>query len=534
MTHQLRDYQTGAIEAVWNHLGTHDGNCIGVLPTGTGKSLVIAEFIRRALTEYPGTRILVVQHVRELIQQNMAELLRHFPEAPIGVYSAGMGRKDTRAQVLFASIQSIHKKAFQFQDPPFDLVLVDECQLIPRTANTTYRKFLADLKQINPYVRVVGWTATAFRTDSGMLHKGDDAIFQSIAYEYNIRDAIAAGYLCPPVSTSSSVQIDTSHVGTRLGEFAAGQLEAAATDPETVNAIADEIVKHGVDRRGWLFFGCGITHCTMMRDALRERGITAECVFGDTPTAERDRIIAAYKRQEIRCLCAMNVLLIGFNAPHSDLLAMGRPTQSAGLWVQAVGRILRLSPGKIDGLVLCFGGNIARFGPVDAITIKDKKKSDVPGEMPEKICPECESPNPISARECIECGFEFPPVVTKIDTKASTGAMLTTQMIPAAAEWVDVDKVTYRLNPGKADKPDTMRVDYFCGLARHSEFICIEHSGYPRQKANQWWNRRNRYDCGLPDVVKDALKRTDELIVPSQIQVKPNGKYTEIVAARFM
>src|SRR3954447_4490474 len=98
ITLQLRHYQNTAIERVWNHLAESDGNTIGVLPTGTGKSLVLAEFIRRALTEYPGTRILVLQHVRELIQQNMTELLKHWPEAPIGVYSAGMGRKDLRAQ----------------------------------------------------------------------------------------------------------------------------------------------------------------------------------------------------------------------------------------------------------------------------------------------------------------------------------------------------------------------------------------------------------------------------------------------------
>ena len=531
--HTLRDYQSGAIEAVWNHLGDVDGNPIVVLPTGTGKSLVIAEFIRRALTEYPGTRILVVQHVRELIQQNMAELVKHFPEAPIGVYSAGMGKKDTRAQVLFASIQSIHGKAFQFQDPPFDLVLVDECHLIPRTSNTTYRKFLADLKQINPHTRVVGFTATAFRTDSGMLHKGDDAIFHSIAYEYNVRDAIEAGYLCPPVTTSSAVQIDTSHVGTSRGEFVAGQLSAVANDTDTINAIADEIVKHGVDRKGWLYFGCGIENCELMRNALVDRGITAECIFGDTPAAERDRLIAAYKRQEIRCLCAMNVLLIGFNAPHSDLLAMGRPTKSRGLWIQAVGRVLRLSPGKSDALVLCFGGNIDRFGPIDAIEIKDKKKSDTPGEMPTKECPECETRNPISARQCMECGHEFPPVETKIDTKASMGALLSSQVVIAPPEWVDVHNVTYRRNYGKGGKPDSMRVDYSAGMVCHSEWICLEHDGRARDIAYQWWRRRSR-DGKVPQTIDEALDLAPTLPKPVAIQVKPDGKYTRVVAARFL
>lgn len=527
--HQLRDYQSTAIERVWQHLSESDGHTIGVLPTGTGKSLVIAEFIRRAITEYPGTRILVLQHVRELIQQNMAELLKHFPGAPIGVYSAGLRRKDLRSQVLFASIQSIHRKAFEFQDPPFDLVLVDECHLIPRSSNTTYRKFLDDLKQINPYTRVVGWTATAFRTDSGLLHKGDDAIFSSIAYEYNVRDAIAEGYLCQPVTTASSVQIDTSHVGTRGGEFIPGQLEAAATDADTVAAVADEIVRHGVDRKGWLFFGCGVEHCKMMRDALRERGITCECIFGETPTHERDRIIAAYKRQEIRCLSAMNVLLIGFNAPHSDLLAMGRPTKSTGLWIQAVGRVLRLHPGKNDALVLCFGGNVVRHGPIDQPFIKEQRKSGLPGEAPTKTCPECEAPNPINASQCGECGYEFPAAVSKIDTRASTGALLTSQIKP---EWCDVSTIAYARHKGKDSKPDSMRVDYWCGLAKHSEWICLEHSGYPRQKACAWWTRRAP-KLPVPMTVEQALAQTSALQKPIQIQVKQVGRYAEIVSARF-
>src|SRR3954447_24626163 len=528
MTHQLRHYQSTAIEAVWQHLSESDGHTIGVLPTGTGKSLVIAEFIRRALTEYPGTRILILQHVRELIQQNMAELLRHWPDAPVGVFSAGMRRKDLRAQVLFASIQSIHKKAFDFQDPPFDLVLVDECQLIPRSSNTTYRSFLDDLKQINPYIRVVGWTATAFRTDSGMLHKGDDAIFSSIAYEYNIRDAIAEGYLCQPLTTASAVQIDTSHVGTRGGDFIPNQLEAAATDPATVAAVADEIVRHGVDRKGWLFFGCGVEHCKMMRDALRERGVTCECIFGDTPTQERDRIIAAYKRQEIRCLSAMNVLIIGFNAPHTDLLAMGRPTKSTGLWIQAVGRVLRLHPGKQDALVLCFGGNVTRHGPIDRPFVKGEWRDGPPGEAPTKTCPMCAAPNPLSATECIECGHQFPPAVTKIDTKASGGALLTTQIKP---ELIEVTRASYRRHE-KPGKPPTLRVDYLCGLTTHSEWISFEAIGYPRQKACEWWNKRAP-GLPVPMTVSDALAQAQQLRVPHTIQVKQVGKFHEVVSARF-
>jgi DNA repair protein RadD len=268
-----------------------------------------------------------------------------------------------------------------------------------------------------------------------MLHKGPSALFSGIAYEYNVRDAIEAGYLCPPVSTASATQIDTTDVGIRGGEFIAGQLEAAAMDPDVVEAVADEIVRYGADRRGWAIFGCGIAHCTALRDAVRQRGYSCEGVFATTPKAERTAIIEAFRRQEIRALTSVNALTVGFNARHLDLVALARPTKSPGLYVQAIGRGLRTFPGKENALILDMGGNIARFGPVDAIRIKDKTLSDGTGEMPTKVCPECEAPNQLSALECVECGAAFPPMVSKVELKPSKLAVLSSQIQP---EWVDV------------------------------------------------------------------------------------------------
>ena len=321
---EARPYQADALVAVWDALHDKPGNKLAVLPTGTGKAFCIAELIRGWLETYPDARIIIATHSRELVQQNHDEMIGLWPQCPAGIYSAGLKRKEIKAQVIFCSIQSIYKKAFDLQR--VDLILVDEAQSIPRSASTRWGTFIGQVQEINPRVRIVGWTATAYRLDSGMLHEGDDALFDEIVYEYDIKDAISQGYLSEPVTVRADVQIDTNGVGTRGGEFIAGQLEAAAMASDTTEQIVEEIVRHGADRCGWIIFGCGIAHCREMMAALHRRGISCAGVFADTPDGERRETIASFKRQEIRALVSVNALTTGFNAPHVDLVALARPT----------------------------------------------------------------------------------------------------------------------------------------------------------------------------------------------------------------
>ena len=163
---QLRPYQSAAIEAIYGYFSRQSGNPLIVLPTGTGKSVCIAAFMKRAIGDWSDTRILIVTHVKELIAQNYGELIRLWPGAPAGIYSAGLNKRDLHAQILFAGIQSIHKRAYDIQR--CDLALIDEAHLIPRTSNTMYRRFLGELATINPHLKVIGFTATPYRLDSGI------------------------------------------------------------------------------------------------------------------------------------------------------------------------------------------------------------------------------------------------------------------------------------------------------------------------------------------------------------------------------
>ena len=288
-----------------------------------------------------------------------------------------------------------------------DLVLIDEAHLIPAASNTMYRRFLDTLARINPQLKVIGFTATPYRTGSGMLHEGKGALFTDIAYEVSVRQLIDDGFLCPLVSKAAETRLDVSGVGSRGGEFIPGQLQAAVDLPEITQAAIDEVVRLGSDRRSWLAFCAGVEHATHVAEAIRARGFTAATIFGDTPKPERDRIIAAFKRGEIRALASMGVLTTGFNAPGVDLIAMLRPTKSTGLYVQMAGRGTRLAPGKADCLVLDFAGNVARHGPIDAV--KPKKPGAGEGDAPVKVCPDCQSMLATAVRVCPDCGHAFPP-----------------------------------------------------------------------------------------------------------------------------
>ena len=266
----------------------------------------------------------------------------------------------------------------------------------------------------------------------------------------------------------------------------------------------------------------------MSATPFRDRGFSCEAILGETASAERDRVIAAFKRGDIRCLTNANVLTTGFNAPGVDLIAMLRPTKSVGLYVQMIGRGTRFANGKDNCLVLDFAGNVERHGPIDRIDGRKRKKDDEEGVAPVKTCPDCQTIVHASTRLCPTCGFEFPPPQPDLSRTASTSAILSSQI---RAEWLRVTGVSYHRHE-KPGSPSSLRVEYACGLASHREWVCFEHTGYARQKAVQWWQKRLP-DLPVPRTVAEAQALCDQLPVPARISVRPQGRYTEIIGYEF-
>ena len=519
----LRPYQEAAIASIYKYYEKNSGNCCVVIPTAGGKSLVMAAFIEGVLKAWPDQRILIVTHVRELIAQNHAEMIGLWPDAPAGIYSAGLGKREAQARVLFAGIQSIHRHAHEIGHT--DLVLIDEAHLIPGNSSTMYRRFLDALQAINPALKVIGLTATPFRTGSGMLHEGKDALFTDIAYEAPVRELIDAGFLSPLISKQPNTRLDVSKVGTRAGDFNARDLAAAVDQEATTRAAVTEIITNGKDRKSWLAFCSGIEHARHVAQEFGRQGITCRTIFGDTPKEERDAIIAAFKRGEIRALASMGVLTTGFNAPAVDLIALLRPTKSAGLYVQMVGRGTRLAPDKENCLVLDFAGNVRRHGPIDLV--RPKRPGDGGGgEAPTKVCPECDSIIALSATECSDCGYVFPAREVKIAPTAATLPVLSPKV-----EWLPVHGVSYSRHDKRGGRP-SLKVTYSCGLKSYNEWVCVAHQGYARQKALEWWRKRAP-GCPMPRTVDDAIAQAGQLARPTAISVRPSGRFLEISGYRF-
>lgn len=527
----LRPYQRETLDALYAwFIANPTGNPLLVLPTGAGKAILIAQLIKEALTQWPSTRILMITHVRELISQNAQKLIMAWPEAPIGIHSAGLKKKDVYHPVIFAGIQSVWRKAWHMGS--FDLILIDEVHLVSHKAEGTYRHFLAECRKINPNARIIGLTATPFRTGHGSIMHGEDPLFHGVAHQVKMLDLIEQGYLSPLVSKRMATTLDVSGVQIKQGEYAAGQLERAVDRDDITQAALDECIQYGADRKKWLVFCSGVAHAEHVADAIKARGIAAGCVTGKTQAHERDRLIEDYRAGRLRALTSMGVLTTGFDVPDTDMLVLLRPTQSPGLFVQMVGRASRIAPGKDNALILDFAGNTMRHGPVDQIEAWTPRPSEGGGEPPSKACPDCETIVATAVRVCPECGYQFPFEAKKHEAVASSAPILSTDLAPRL-ERHEVTRVEYAYWPGRSGKLPTLRVTYYGPMMRiASEWVCFEHVGYARSKAVGWWAIRTPHaapGATIPSTIDEAERRAPaELRIPSAIIVDTRPKFPEI------
>lgn len=402
--------------------------------------------------------------------------------------------------------------------------LVHNCHTISRKTDTMWGQFFSDMKAINPNVQIMGLTATDYRLDSGNLVPHT---FDGVAYEYSVLDAIKDGYLCELVSAPVETHLKTDGVKKRGGEYIAGELERAFDKDDLTAACVNEIIKYGQDRKSWMVFAAGNTHARHITEMLIDRGIDARCVTQETPIAERDQAVKDHKSGALKCLVNNLIFTTGYNNKMLDLIACLRATQSQGLWVQICGRGMRLHEGKENCLLLDFAHNIDRHGPIDRIKGKAKDLSSGEGEAPLKQCPKCFEPVYAATRICPNCGHEFPEGGLNIDTKASTGAILSTQIVP---QIYDVFSVTYKRNQGRDGKPDSMMVTYntFSGQIREWVFFGHTINSVPYRKAQQWSKARGgEWKMSL----EEAL--THEWPKPDQIEAIKDGKYWRVTNVFF-
>ena len=447
---QLRDYQQEAVSSVLKHFRKTNESAVIVLPTGSGKSLVIAELARLAKR-----KILVLTHVKELVEQNHQKFESYGVAA--GIYSAGLKLKETQHQVTFASIQSAARNLDDFNEP-YSLIIIDECHRVnlpspdlsdeqsnaplnaqsnkppqdktkaeskfndalssntesedkaqpeAQSANKVskgsnsnqYQQIIEKLMQVNPDVKLLGLTATPYRLGMGWIYKKhyrgfmrseEKRPFEHCIYELPLRYLIKREYLTEPNLVDATIEhYDFSSLRANAsGDYSPADMNHLLNkNPRVTQSIIEQVIELGEQRQGIMIFAATVEHAKEVFSYLPSQ--LSALVTGATDNAERDKLIKAFKRKEIKYLVNVSVLTTGFDAPHVDMIAILRPTQSVSLYQQIIGRGLRLSENKKDCLVIDYTGNDFDLYHPEV----GEKKPNSKSQPVQVVCPSCEFPN---------------------------------------------------------------------------------------------------------------------------------------------
>jgi DNA repair protein RadD len=442
--------------------------------------------------------------------------------------------------VIVAGIQSVYKRACELG--AFDLIVIDEAHLIAPEGEGMYRTFLDDAKVVNPHIRIIGLTATPYRMKGGVICQPEN-ILNHVCYEAGLKEMIHQGYLSKLISRSGRTEAKLDNLHVRGGEFIASEVEDAMDNDELVNSACREIAELTSERKSVLIFTSGVEHCKHVAKKIEEfSGKECGIVTGTTSAVERAELLARFRGEKVaddffsskpalKFLANVNVLTTGFDAANVDCVVLLRPTNSAGLLVQMIGRGTRLHPGKENCLVLDYGGNILRHGPVDMIQVKNKTPGS--GEAPAKKCPECLALIHAAYQKCPECGYDFPPPAkNNLESRASGAGILSGQY---SDEEFRVHKISYSPHFKRGAPPDhpmTLRIDYQIGYYQEeSEWVCPEHSGYARNKFEKWWRERSYMPPPITVAEAVNLAKAGALAEPESITLRETAgeKFKRIV-----
>lgn len=511
------------------------------LSTGAGKTIIFSHLIRRWLEEYR-MRILVLAHRKELIEQAAEKLRRVWPRAPIGIACAGVdARADLMQPVVIGSVQTVVNRLNEC--PPFHLVIIDEAhRLPPRNTKSQYRTLLLRMESYYPQLRVLGVTATPYRLGHGYIYgdrcrKGAENWFDKLHYSVSMSALQGDGWLVPiRAKEAENIDNELRTVRTSGGDWNLGDLSELMSRDRHVGSAVHAYREYGEDRRHVVVFCVTISHAERVRDAFRDAGFVSECVHSRMPMEERERVLSDFDDGKIHVLCNVGVLTEGWDCTCVDCILLCRPTKSPGLHIQIIGRGLRPHPGKKDLLVLDLSGNMRRHGDLDSPDVSIPKASGNgndrgPVTAPMKTCPACREILPASTMECPGCGYIWEPEpVNEINDPVRM------REIKFGPWSMDILSVTPRYHISRAGNPMLKLIisarDKDGGLIPkvfyHFWDIEGHASEYGRQKARAAWKRFGGRDP-IPETIQDAIRRFDELAFPTDVIVKQNGKYLNVV-----
>jgi DNA repair protein RadD len=389
--YKLRPYQQEAVDSTIRFFQRKREPAVIVLPTGAGKSLVIAELARIAKG-----RVLVLAHVKELVEQNFEKYCSYGLEA--GIFSASLGQKDFKDKAIFGSIQSVARAPDEFF-ANFSLLVIDECHRVADEGATQYQEVIQKLRSKNPKLCILGLTATPYRlglgwiyefSSSGEIKTEQKRFFKQCVFELPLSYMIKNKFLTQPIKVDIPVTCyDFSELTEKDRMYTTAEVEELLKNQKRLTPL---IVKNIVDitthfnRQGVMIFSATVKHAQEVLSYLPKE--EARLVIGDTDMNSRNEIVEDFKKKKFKYLVNVSVLTTGFDAPHVDMIAILRPTESNSLYQQIVGRGLRLEEGKTDCIILDYTG---MGHDIYAPEISDKRpKETVPVLIP---CPACDHEN---------------------------------------------------------------------------------------------------------------------------------------------
>lgn len=396
MAFEIRGYQQSAVNAATDWMRRSVEPAVLELATGSGKSFILAA-IAHWVYQQSGKKVLCLQPSKELLEQNLEKY--HLTGERAGVFSASAGGRDLRWPVVYGTPGTV-KNSLDIFGAQFAAVAIDEAHGV----TPTVRAIIDGIRRHNANVRVIGMTATPYRMGTGYIYRYDvdgrwmdeaiEPYFNTLLYRITARELVDMGFLTPPTTTPTSQGYDaaTLVLNTR-GQFDAADIERVFEGQGRLTSqIVADVVAHSAGRRGVMLFAATVQHAKEIMASLPPE--TSRMLGGDVNTDKqaRARLIRDYKEQRFKYLVSVGMLTTGFDAPHVDVIAVLRKTESPGLFQQIIGRGSRLYDGKDDFLVLDYAGNIEFHGLHDDLfepIIKTRNPKDGELEPMRAVCPDC-------------------------------------------------------------------------------------------------------------------------------------------------
>lgn len=459
---QLRPYQKECVDVLSRTLLHHDRALVR-LPTAAGKTVIFEQFLKR--WERPGRKFLIIVNRAELVEQTYKRFKLSFDS--VSVYSAGFGEKSLAGNIIIATIQSI----FNVLVPGLAAIVLDEVHNFG-SMDGMYGTFLG----AHPGVKVMGFTATPWNNNKPIY--GEDKFFKEVTFEVSLKTLIKDGFILPPIMKAPPHQIDTSKMRTRLGEYIQEDIDKQTLDVKKVANQVHDAIPRLLYRLKILWVCASIEHAKLLMRTICEGTKEEVAIVHSKQHKELNRIQRTkFEHGPCRHMVSVMMATEGYDFPAIDAVCFMRPTKSAVLFVQVIGRSLRLSEGKVDALILDYGNVVENCGPLDEPKVVSFRKDSMPKEAMKYAvwaCPKCSYYVEVPHMICMDCGYVKEPeprdVIKNLKTKAADGH---TAILFGVDEGIfDLTNVLIKDHIGKSSGKPSIRVTYVLhDRSNHEEYV---------------------------------------------------------------